>query len=313
MMRLREWCRERTVFRYDRKRFLSLSGCRGNPAREACLARLIMQYHIVEKGLTMPDRRLGFGQDVVLGLMRKVDAFAVDFGTDDPQWRHAVGVLRAYADLHRDFPLRADLDLVTFLSRYPDVPASVQPHLSSVAFYARRTASFPEFSAARHTLRHYAKMELSVERLRAAVELCRNTPTACNRQYCRVYCLTDKEMIAQLLEIQGGSRGFGHLADKLLVVVADLEGVSFVRERDDVFTNGGLFLMNLCYSLFYHQIAHCVLNWSREPWEDLQARKILPIKKSETIVALLTCGETPETVDVCASPRRPVEEIFKVL
>ena len=114
----------------------------------------------------------------------------------------------------------------------------------------------------------------------------------------------------RLLEIQGGSRGFGHLADKVLIVTADLEDISFARERNDLYTNGGMFLMNLCYALHYERIGHCILNWSREPAEDRAMREFIKIRPSESVIAILTCGEPTDEFDVCASPRDSAEGHF---
>lgn len=300
---------------YDKERLIAYSGCFAQKTREQLRAFVIMTYHVVEKGLTMPNRRFTFGVEVIKELMQLIDAFESKFGSDR-QVDHAIGVLKAYWDLHAEAGRQESADaafwsqLETFLSRYPTVPAAPQPHCTREVFYRDNEAAFPRFAASRHTLRHYSDKPLPVERIKAAVALAMSTPTACNRQHCRVYCVSDKAKMARLLELQGGGRGFGHLADKVLVVTASLESILYPRERDDLFTNGGMFLMNLCYALHYEKIAHCVLNWSRTPAEDRAMRKCLAIKPSESVIAILTCGETPPEFDVCASPRDTVEEHF---
>ncbi len=135
-------------------------------------------------------------------------------------------------------------------------------------------------------------------------------PSACNRQYVRVHCLSGKRQIAGVLALQNGNRGFGHLADKLLVVTADLEGITGVEERNDLFTNGGMFLMNLSYALHYHGIGHCILNWSVNPLRDQELRGVVELAPSECVVALLACGIPPGEFDVAASPRKAVDDLF---
>lgn len=302
-------------FDYDRDRLIKYSGCFSRRNREQLRAVLVMTYHIVEKGLTMPNRRLSFGMGMVEKLMRCIEEFLPKFGSD-PQVDHAIGVLKAYWDLHAEAGKQSADDaefwhaLETFLSRFPSVPSAPQPHYTKDDFYRDVDAPFPVFAASRHTLRHYSDKPLSIERIKSAVKIAMTTPTACNRQHCRVYCLSDKDTMQRLLEIQGGSRGFGHLADKILIVTADLEDISVARERADLFTNGGMFLMNLCYALHYEKIAHCILNWSREPKEDELMRSFVKIKPSESVIAILTCGEPTDEFDVCASPRDSFEEHF---
>lgn len=304
----------RRYFEYDMRRLVKYSGVFSRETREQCRAYVIMQYHIVEKGLTMPNRRFGFGKDVVRNLMANIAAFE-DKYKSDPQVTHAIGVLKAYWELHSNAgsissadPFWRELDL--FLRKYPAVESARQLHFTRKDFYKDRDAEFPRFAFARHTTRHYSDKPLDVLLLRKAVEIAISTPTACNRQHCRVYCVSDKKLIADILQIQDGSRGFGHLADKLLIVTANLEDINLMRERNDLFINGGMFLMNLCYSLFYYEIAHCILNWSRTPEDDMRFRAIAGIKESETVMAILTCGVPPEEFDVCASLRKPKSEYF---
>ena len=305
-------------FDYDMQRFYSYSGVVNRNVREAKLDRVIIFYHIIEKGLTMPNRHLFFGCKAMEDLIRLVDEFEADFGRD-PQVDHAVGVVRAYWELHMQsgyvFEPRDEeywSKIRYFLQKHPAIPAAVQPHVTRAEFFANKDAPFPVFAWSRHTSRHYSGKDLSLDRIKQAVDLARSTPTACNRQHCRVYCLTKKELIEKFLALQDGNRGFGNSASKLLVVVADLEGIPSIREHNDIFVCGGMFLMNLCYALFHYEIAHCVLNWSRTPEEDLQMRKLIRIKPSETVIAVLTCGEAPEEFDVAASPRKVFSSAFMI-
>lgn len=322
--RIRKWRRPsikseiRSCFEYDKTRFIKYSSSVSCDTKEKLRARIIMTYHVVEKGLTMPNRRFVFGRSVLNNLVDRIERYVGLYGDDDKQVRHAIGVIRAYVAMNETCEKKPEDEsfwnkLLHFLEKYPNIRLSTQPHVTKDEFYSRKNAPFSEFARARHTLRHYADKELPLDRVRSAVEIATSTPTACNRQHCHVYCVSDKSIIASVLAVQGGSRGFGHLADKLLIVVADLEDAAIPQERNDVYINGGMFLMNLAYSLFYEEISHCILNWSRNPEDDIEVRRLLPIKPSEEIIAMLTCGETPEEFDVAASPKKTVDEIFTSL
>ena len=303
------------LFDNDYARYITYS-CMFRPqTREGLLAEVIMAYHVVEKGLTMPNRRLAFGKDVVRRLMSLVDKFICRFSADEPQVRHAIGVVKSYLTLHREagFDFGEDVEfwktIDVFLSSFADIEPSVQPHMTREEFYRNKEKSFPAFAASRHTLRHYSEHPLPIERIRQAVELAMTTPSACNRQYWKAYCVSNRELGQRILNLQKGNRGFGHLADKVIIVTVNLEAIG-PNERNDAFTNGGMYLMNLCYALFYHEVAHCVLNWSRSPDEDAELRKLVEIPNSESVIAVLSCGETPDEFDVAASPRRDVSDVF---
>lgn len=306
-------------FLHDANRFWRYSGVRPIRSKESSLAQIIMDYHVIEKGLTMPNRRLGFGKSPVRSLMDGVDRFVRLYGLHDSQVIHAIGVIKEYKTLHdlSKYDYLEDSEywntLSGFCERYPDVPATQQIHITRAEFYKEKNSSFPQFAKARHTLRHYSNTHLSVKRLREAVELAMTAPSACNRQHIRVICVSSRALCREILAFQGGSRGFGQYADKLLIVTADLQDVTELRERTDAFVNGGIFLMNLCYSLFYCQIAHCILNWSAEIDRDSKLRGVVNIPDSETVIALLSCGDTPDEFDVAMSPRKDVDKIFKVV
>lgn len=306
------------VFRhtaYDRERLQCVSWIRGKTSRENAIASIVMQYHVLEKGLTMPNRRLNFGHQAVLYLADSCEHFLRTFG-EAPQVTHAIGTLRAYEALH-DTTARAEdpafwQTFTEALSRLPEVPPALEPHVSREDFYAANKADFETFARSRHTLRHYAG-PLPIERIRAAAALAFDTaPSACNRQFARLRCVSDHALIEKILTMQGGARGFGHLADKLLIISADLEDTCAIQEHNVVYVEGGIFLMNLCYALHYHQVAHCVLNWfCFTEGQDQTMRALIPsIKDTEVIVALVACGEAPAEFDVAASPRRPLEEVY---
>lgn len=302
-------------FRYDLRRFLRYA-CPYRPdARETLATRIVMDYHVVEKGLTMPARRMGFGQERVQVLLSRLRSFELAYGCADFHVRHAISVVRAYAELHRcwegktespDFWKKVDV----FSAAHQNIPPAIQLHFTKDEFFADLDKPFPVFAASRHTVRHYALSALPMERIRAAVRLASMAPCACNRQYVRVHCVSGKDQITPLLELQGGNRGFGHLADKLLIVTADLRGLVAERERNDLFTNGGIFLMNLSYALHSQRIAHCILNWSKSPDDDCILRQLITLNDSESVIAFLTCGEAPDEFDVASSPRKPLHDIL---
>lgn len=259
--------RMRKMFAYDRSRFLKFSP-HSRETESGALAAIIMTYHIVEKGLTMPEMRLGFGRDVVLRLVAALEDFADKYGTHAPQFRAAVAVVAEYKKVHDEAGFALDEErsraIAKLLERVPVEP-SRQIEMTREKYWADAAAPFEKFSASRHSVRNFSGT-VSVEQIRASVALANNAPSACNRQYTRVHCVSDRALIRKCLALQNGNRGFGHLADKLLVLTADLRAV-WGAERNDIFTNAGIYLMNLCYALHRNRVAHCMLNFPTPPPE----------------------------------------------
>ncbi len=297
----------RAAFKYDWQQFKEHAGALHLENRAASVAQIVMGYHVLEKGLTMPHRRLGFGKQAVLHLINLVNDFENRFGNDS-QVEHAVGVLRAYRELHKDWhePMPR---LDAFIARHNDIAAATQPHVTAAEFFASKDAPFPEFAASRHVVRHYAGA-VPRELIEDAVKIALTAPSACNRQHARVHVVDDVKLRDGLFALQGGTRGFGADADKVVAVTADLSAIRWGWERHDCYTNGGIFVMNLCYALHYKGIACCVLHWSVSPENDREAHRLLDIPENEVIVSLLSCGMPPEEFDVASSPRRPIADIL---
>ena len=279
-------------------------------------AWIVIQYHIIEKGLTMPNRRLGFGTSVVSNLMAAVDAYAKKWQQLPDSVVHAIGVVKEYQVLHMEagyeFPDKQDfwVAVVMFGKRYSDVPVAAQKHITYEKFYDKKESPFPFFAQSRHTLRHYSDQVIPKNKIVAAVQLAMTAPSACNRQHVRVHCIANRDLAHKILEAQGGNRGFGHMADKVLIVSSDLSVEMGERERNDPYVNGGIFLMNLCYALHYHEIAHCVLSCSIELARVAKIRSLAAIPNKEALIAMLSCGIAPTRFDVATSPRKDVEDIL---
>ena len=296
------------AFAYDRAQFLANAGALHLDRRSAARDEIVMGYHVLEKGLTMPHRRLGFGKGALVHLMNLIESFERRFGKGEPQVEHAIGVLKAYRQLHADWPEPMPR-LNAFIAAHPEVPAAVQPHLSKEDFFSAKDAPFPAFAASRHVVRHFAG-PVPRETVETAIALAITAPSACNRQHARVHVVADRALIDRLFALQGGTRGFGQDADKAIVVTADMSAVRWAWERHDCYTNGGIFVMNLCYALHYYGVAHCILHWSVSPKTDKAAHELLGIPANEAIVQVLACGLPPDEFDVAASPRRSLDEIM---
>lgn len=294
------------AFRYDKAQFMENAGALHLDRKAAARAEIVMGYHVLEKGLTMPRRRLGFGKGAVVHLVNLIQSFEKRFG-NDPQVRHAVGVLRAYRELHRESPDPMPR-LDAFLATHADVPAATQPHVRREDFFSAKDAPFPAFAASRHVVRHFAGT-VPRETVEEAVSLALTAPSACNRQHARVHVIDDPALRDRLFAVQGGTRGFGADADKVIVVTADLSAVRWAWERHDCYVNGGIFVMNLCYALHYLGVAHCILHWSVSPDVDREAHRFLGIPPNEAIVQVLACGMPPEEFDVASSPRLSVSDV----
>lgn len=304
----------RMIFRYNQKRFYKYSGA-FNASKGKDLAYLTWFYHTIEKGLAMPGMRLGFGQDKIVKLNEVIDSFIEKYGSKDTPLQDAISVLFEYDDVHKaaSFPLPANVqDLIERKRKqYPEVAPLRQKWVTKEEYFSRKSSDFRMFSLSRHSVRDFSG-KISMDQLTGAVDLARNCPSACNRQPSRVHIVSDKTVMKECLSLQNGNRGFGDLADKLLVVTGDLSTVLGAQEFFDLNTNVGIFVLNLSYALHYHEVAHCILNWYVLPKEDKKLRRLLSIPDREAVVCFILCGNLPDQFKLVSSPRMKAEEMYTI-
>ena len=145
---------------YDYDRLIRHSGALHQNQFEQKRAALSMAYHVIEKGLTMPNKRLGFGQPSVLNLIRLCKEFSDEYSSTDAVFLHAIAVLKGYLKWHCDnnYVLEEKLEtkIVDLINPYAEVLHDSQLRMSKRKFFSSTECPFPLFAASRHTCRHFA-------------------------------------------------------------------------------------------------------------------------------------------------------------
>ena len=308
----------RKCFRFDRKRHGRYAcGDRCANANQY-LGRIALKTHVLEKGLSMPNRRMGFGQKNVVELVALCKGYAAAYGSVHPTFIQALQALAEYRQIHSEasFALdtATDVALSELFALYPTATPSEQPLVHGrQAFFAATDSVFPSFSSSRHSLRSFGTAEVSLDAIKDAVALAQNAPSACNRQASRVHIVTDRKLVGKILALQNGNRGFGDNADKLLVLTVDLSFYGGARERNLAFLDSGIYAMNLLYALHYHTIGACPLNWCDSPRDDRRLRALLPLEPAETVTLLIALGSVPDDdFRLALSRRLPAEQVMRI-
>lgn len=308
----------RRMYRHDRLRYLKYSRTLGSDNREKLIGTIILQYHVIEKGLTMPKTRPGFGQERVTSLCKACLNYVDKYGLDDVQLKHAIGVVLEYEEFQKEQNFPVKQSVADFISKVKSLVKSKDIKVKQIItnrteYFKYINSPFPEFSGSRSSVRNYSKEEVPLIKIQKALEIARNTPSACNRQSWRTYIIIDRHLIGKVLEEQGGNRGFGHLIDKLIVVTGELGGFCYTNERHQVFIDGGMYAMNLLYALHYNEIAVCIMNCSFDYQKEQYIKQFVNIKESEVLIAMIGCGIPPEEFKIAVSTRYGTDRTNKLI
>lgn len=309
------------AFKYDIKRYFEYSDYFFNVSEERISMRIIHQYHPIEKGLAMPKIRLGFGKENILKLIEDCTAYKDKYldlaaqrkSAGFQHYNQALNILREYRQVHIDagFELESKfLEKIDGLIKVSELDINCQQiELTRKSYFLNADSSFKLFSGSRHSLRNFTG-KIKMEDLMQAIELAQNAPSACNRQPGRVHLVENDLLKHKILDIQGGNRGFGHMADKVLIVTVELAGYRGTAERNGMFVDGGIYALNLLYSLHSFKIGACPLNWSCTPEKDILLRNSIPIPDSQTVIMMIACGLPPEKFKLAFSKRSSVDTVI---
>lgn len=281
-------------------------------------SELIFQYHKIEKGLVMPGPKRLFGLEPVSQTMMLLERWGrAAHCTTDPVYAGALEALRAYRtrvfehQLDREGRILPVLD--TFLAGQPagcpelrtprELPSLRMPECDAYA-------SFASLAEARRSVRNFSELPVPTQMIENAVRVAQLSPSACNRQPCRLYLISEDPLKTRLLSHQNGNRGFGHVVPHVAVIVSDEACFFDSTERHEPYIDGGLFAMSLAFALRAQGIGSCCLNWCVKPETDRAAHALLGIRNSERIIMLMAIGFPAPNVMVPRSPRKVLSDVL---
>lgn len=291
--------------------------CVGLPRYTELKSWIAADTHKIEKGLSLQEPRPGFGMPVVRRLMEHLEVFQRTFGKER-MTRVAVNTLLAYCRFNRDRGLEdaalyEEVLALAGRSGMTDADAMEGGVLSVTREAIQAQSCLPnieDFFRSRYSIRDFSQVPVALSSVEAAVRMALKTPSVCNRQSWKVYSFLDERDTREVLECQQGNRGFGDLAGGVLIVTSDLATFFSHGERNQAWTDGGMFAMSLVYALHAQGLGTCCLNWCVELRRDRNLRKRVCIPDNEVIIMLIAVGHLPEELNVAQSPRKPLEEVL---
>lgn len=304
---------------YDFNRYRTFCVASGRMELQNRLARITALYHVLEKGLSFRNSRALFGKANVTQLFIELTSYLDAGGSPDVvEFQSALNVLSRYVDKHAGAEFVED-PYIKEVRRSFD---SLSNHrIEGIAdggwidcakkdIQQRAKGEFPEMALSRYSVRDFTEDPVVAEVIEKAVVWAQKCPSVCNRQSSRVHALRDKKIMADVLEIQGGTRGFAEQIDVLLLVAGDLRVFFGATERNQVYLDAGIFCMSLLYGLHYQGVGACPLHWCVTPKQDRLMRKVVKIPAGETVTTLIAVGNLPEQYKVAHSQRRNSKDVL---
>ncbi|REE08472.1 nitroreductase family protein [Winogradskyella pacifica] len=284
-------------------------------------AKIILDYHSIEKGLLFSQTKYGFAKDKIKRLNKYLKNQKVLTNSNKSQISVAYSVMCEYYELHK----KNNFDISSFYAE--DDYLFYKNHLNSAYnntfsgvieytkndFFDHTFSSFDKFSDSRKSVRNFTGNLIDDSTIEKAIMLSKNAPSVCNRQPSKAYYLKDKSKIDKVLELQAGLNGFTQNINQLLIITTDVNYYYSIGERYQFYIDGGVYLMNLLYSLHFYNIAACPANWAKEKDDEKRIKQILDINSSEKVICLIAIGEADENFKTTLSKRRDLDEVLTII
>ena len=299
---------------YDARRYRKFSSSVTSLDGKHNLAAMITErYHSIEKGLSLPSPRKGFGSRALSDLLKLTGEYRKKYG-EDGLTETVSAVLAAYLEFNsslgtprEDIPFLGEIELLISELGTATFTAGTRPVVKGDVLRAVDGVDL-NFFESRYSVRQFSDMPVSREDIEFATLAAQKSPAVCNRQFGKIYAYTDPAEIARLLSIQGGANGFGDGLTGLAIVTTNLRSYWNDGQRNQAWVDGGLFAMSFMLGLHARGLGAVALNWSKGPGRDQLLRAEADIPQDEVIIMFVGFGNLRDEFRVASSPRLPLDQ-----
>lgn len=271
----------------------------------------------MEKGLSLSEPRPGFGEKPIGELIDYIELYVRNFGVEDVV-RDAVGALNAYLRFNEasgiNKSLIPHLERLTRLGHLIDSANSDAGSRVATRDQVLSTVNGVtlDFFQSRRSIRQFSRDPVSREDIEWAAEAAMQAPAVCNRQFSKLRVFMEATEVAEILDIQGGARGFRDEVSAVAIVTTSATSYWNVGQRNQGWVDGGLYAMSFILGLHARGLGSIALNWSKSPKKDQELRNKIDLPEDEMVIMLIGFGNLKEHYRVASSTRVPLSESLKL-
>lgn len=279
-------------------------------------AHLTKEYHIVEKGLSMPNPRPGFGKPKIIKLISDTKMYIEKYGKTK-----VTSSVMSSLDQYIKFNIERGEEVTseyystisTFLkeNKSDESKNGGTKELTIADIIEATDFDYQKFIISRVSVRDFSDELISDKEIEKIVDLARIAPSVCNRQGWHVHAFNKRTDIDKVLQYQHGNRGFGDKIQVLFLVTSDLQSFTTL-EGNEPFIDGGIFSMSLLMAIHSMRMGACAMNTCIPFVDEKKLKKMLSLQDSERIIMMIGIGKLKEKYNVPISQKKEVKEILTI-
>ncbi len=280
------------------------------------LYTLIRNIHRIEKGLLMIPRRDIFGLDFLKETVDNFESLYKDkTSCNSNQIKWANDVLAEYFSVTAYHPI-IDKQKTRFERIIDNNNNNNNNRLIPYLRHLDNKAdiSYEEFYKLlryRRSVRWFEQKRVPRDLVDKAILAANQSPTACNRQPFEFRVIDDPELLAKIVRIPMGIKGYEHNIPMMVVTVGNLDAYFDERDRHVIYIDASLANMSFMLALETLGLSSCSINWP--DIEDLEKRmeKALNLDKYQRPIMCMAVGYPDYNGMVAYSEKRDLQELRK--
>ena len=273
---------------------------------------LLRENHVIEKGMSMRNPRIGFGQEKVKALLGRLGKYFELYGDVDLNFlKYPLSTIQSYIE----FTKKNGVEIDAIESSYKDLVRKIGDNFETISSGVKDISkndvlescnkNFKSLLQSRHSIRYFSEESVDRGVIEEALRLASLTPSACNRQGWKTYVF-EGERCLELMKWQGGCRGFEQELHYAILVTANLKAF-LSYEVHQAYVDGGLYAMNLINAL--HSLGlGCIPLSCGFRYDKLKKLRDFRIPENEVPIVIIGFGHLLDEFKVAISSRKNIEK-----
>ena len=253
------------------------------------ISDIIRQYHRVEKSLGKIPYNSSRGYRPVNKLMFLLEKYEFENDIKDIQFYVGIRVLNQFFSKNKDYKSELYKRLKKLDKYNKEIKTGIE-NTSKSYFINNSSKNFENLAKSRKSIRYFSTEKVDINLIKKALDISKKTPSVCNRQGWYTWVVSNPNLINHFRKIHNGFSNKNQNLKTLLVITFDKNVFDYPLERNQGYTDAGLYAMSVMYSLTSLGIASCPLNSNLLIKPKKEFKKMIGIPNNFTIAMFIAVG-----------------------
>lgn len=276
--------------------------------------KILLDGHAIEKGMTSKAPR-HFGIEKTNNIMYNLSLYDKNNWKKDFAYNFGLSILNKYNLFYEknNWINQSEYQKTKEFLKNKEITEDLGGviNIKKDSFINEAMIDYDLFLSSRHSVRSYLNKELSENDVIKAVNMAIKTPTACNRQMCKIYNVSSLETKNIIYRYAHGLTNFDKKYIGIFVITYDVSSLCNEYEMYQGFFNAGLVSMNFVNALHSLGIGSCFLEYLNSSKDEAEMKKILNIPNNEQIAIMLAAGYYEDSIISPKSSRKSIDDIYR--